>query len=181
MRPSTGNLPSTLSRSTSKTTPKLAERISWFVPPLLKHTHPGLTEIENNKTYSRWIRCPHTSPTASRVLPIITEKASPGLVQSSVKLRSIGGGSDPPHSPSSSSLQSAPPEKRITATMRQLESMVRLPEARACMHLPSPVQLRDVHEAYCLMRDTIRTSPDDGQDQHGPAQHRHGPAATRAP
>ena len=84
---------------------------------------------------------------------MITEEASHELVQSYLKLRSVGG-SDP----SSSSAPSAPPEKRITATTRQLESMIRLSEAHARMRLSPHVQLRDVQEAYRLMRDAIRTS-----------------------
>src|SRR5260221_2444601 len=72
----------------------------------------------------------------SRVHPTITEAASHELVQSYLKLRSVG---DDPRAA----------EKRITATTRQLESMIRLSSA---------VELRDVKEAYRLMRDAIRTS-----------------------
>ena len=82
----------------------------------------------------------------SRVHPVITEEASQELVQSYVKLRSVG---DDPRVSS---------EKRITATTRQLESMIRLAEAHARMRLSTRVELRDVQEAYRLMRDAIRTS-----------------------
>ena len=81
----------------------------------------------------------------SRVHPTITEEASQELVQSYLKLRSVG---DDPRAA----------EKRITATTRQLESMIRLSEAHARMRLSSEVELRDVQEAYRLMRDAIRTS-----------------------
>src|SRR5260221_466326 len=81
----------------------------------------------------------------SRVHPTITEAASHELVQSYLKLRSVG---DDPRAA----------EKRITATTRQLESMIRLSEAHARMRLSSAVELRDVQEAYRLMRDAIRTS-----------------------
>jgi len=81
----------------------------------------------------------------SRVHPTITEAASHELVQSYLKLRSVG---DDPRAA----------EKRITATTRQLESMIRLSEAHARMRLSSTVELRDVQEAYRLMRDAIRTS-----------------------
>lgn len=77
--------------------------------------------------------------------PTITEAASDELVQSYLKLRSVG---DDPRAA----------EKRITATTRQLESMIRLSEAHARMRLSSAVELRDVQEAYRLMRDAIRTS-----------------------
>ena len=78
--------------------------------------------------------------------PVITEEASHELVQSYVKLRSVGDDSR------------ASSEKRITATTRQLESMIRLAEAHARMRLSAHVELRDVQEAYRLMRDAIRAS-----------------------
>lgn len=62
-----------------------------------------------------------------------------------VKLRSVG--ADPRAA-----------EKRITATTRQLESMIRLSEAHARMRFSSTVELEDVQESYRLMRDAIRTS-----------------------
>jgi DNA replication licensing factor MCM4 len=80
------------------------------------------------------------------VHPVITEEASHELVQSYVKLRSVGEDSR------------ASSEKRITATTRQLESMIRLSEAHARMRLSAHVELRDVQEAYRLMRDAIRAS-----------------------
>ena len=49
-------------------------------------------------------------------------------------------------------------EKRITATTRQLESMIRLSEAHARMRFSDFVELVDVREAYRLMREAIRTS-----------------------
>lgn len=49
-------------------------------------------------------------------------------------------------------------EKRITATTRQLESMIRLSEAHARMRMSEFVELQDAREAYRLMRDAIRAS-----------------------
>jgi DNA replication licensing factor MCM4 len=49
-------------------------------------------------------------------------------------------------------------EKRITATTRQLESMIRLSEAHARMRLSPTVDVTDVQEACRLMREAIRTS-----------------------
>lgn len=49
-------------------------------------------------------------------------------------------------------------EKRITATTRQLESMIRLSEAHARMRFSAFVELQDVKEACRLMREAIRTS-----------------------
>jgi len=89
----------------------------------------------------------------SRVHPVITEDASHELVQSYLKLRSVG-----TSDPRSSGPGPSDKERRITATTRQLESMIRLSEAHARMRLSAHVQLRDVQEAYRLMRDAIRTS-----------------------
>lgn len=49
-------------------------------------------------------------------------------------------------------------EKRITATTRQLESLIRLSEARARVRFSDFVQVSDVKEAYRLMKEAIRTS-----------------------
>lgn len=49
-------------------------------------------------------------------------------------------------------------EKRITATTRQLESLIRLSEAHARMRFSSFVEEKDVVEAYRLMREAIKTS-----------------------
>ncbi len=49
-------------------------------------------------------------------------------------------------------------EKQITATTRQLESLIRLSEAHARMRFSDFVQVADVHEASRLMREAIKTS-----------------------
>lgn len=77
--------------------------------------------------------------------PVITEAAGTELVRSYVEMRNVG--EDPRAS-----------EKRITATTRQLESMIRLSEAHARMRLSKFVELQDVKEAVRLMREAIRTS-----------------------
>lgn len=59
---------------------------------------------------------------------------------------------------SSSSSSSASEEKRITATTRQLESMIRLSEAHARMRFSSEVEEGDVVEAVRLMKEAIKTS-----------------------
>lgn len=79
---------------------------------------------------------------------MITEEAGDELVRSYVELRNAG---DDPRAN----------EKRITATTRQLESMIRLSEAHARMRFSSFVEYQDVKEAYRLMRDAIRTSATD--------------------
>ncbi|EJD05304.1 MCM-domain-containing protein [Fomitiporia mediterranea MF3/22] len=84
----------------------------------------------------------------SHVYPVITEEASKELVRAYVELRNMG------HDPRTS-------ERRITATTRQLESMIRLSEAHARSRLSGFVELGDVQEACRLMRDAIRTSATD--------------------
>jgi DNA replication licensing factor MCM4 len=81
----------------------------------------------------------------ARIHPVITEEAGTELVSSYVELRNMG--DDPRAS-----------EKRITATTRQLESMIRLSEAHARMRFSAFVELQDVREACRLMREAIRTS-----------------------
>ena len=49
-------------------------------------------------------------------------------------------------------------EKRITATTRQLESLIRLSEAHARMRFSDFVELKGVKESSRLMREAIRTS-----------------------
>lgn len=49
-------------------------------------------------------------------------------------------------------------EKRITATTRQLESMIRLSEAHARMRFSDSVELEDVQEAGRLIRAALRES-----------------------
>lgn len=77
--------------------------------------------------------------------PKLTEEARDELVSSYVQMRragedSRGGGS----------------EKRITATTRQLESLIRLSEAHAKLHLREEVLLQDVVEAVRLMKSAIK-------------------------
>lgn len=80
--------------------------------------------------------------------PVISEAAGNELVRCYVTLRKAG--EDPRSS-----------DKRITATTRQLESMIRLSEAHARMRFSPFVELEDVKEAYRLMREAISTSARD--------------------
>ncbi|CAL1709698.1 unnamed protein product [Somion occarium] len=84
----------------------------------------------------------------SKINPIITEAAGEELVKSYVILRKAG--EDPRSN-----------EKRITATTRQLESMIRLSEAHARMRFSQLVELEDVQESFRLMREAINTGARD--------------------
>ncbi|PVG01629.1 putative replication licensing factor MCM4 [Serendipita vermifera] len=81
----------------------------------------------------------------SKVQPIISEEAANEMVAAYTALRKVG--EDPRAS-----------EKTITATTRQLESLIRLSEAHAKMRLSNSVDSQDVKEANRLMRDAIHTS-----------------------
>ena len=54
-------------------------------------------------------------------------------------------------------------EQRITATTRQLESMIRLAEAHAKMRLAETVTVDDVHEAVRLIKSALKTAATDSQ------------------
>lgn len=54
-------------------------------------------------------------------------------------------------------------EKRITATTRQLESMIRLSEAHAKMRLSPVVTQADVKEAVRLIKSALKTAATDAQ------------------
>ncbi|CED82314.1 dna unwinding-related protein [Phaffia rhodozyma] len=84
----------------------------------------------------------------SKIHPVLTEEASQALVQAYVDMRKVG--IDP---------RSA--ERRITATTRQLESMIRLGEAHARMRFSETVELEDVKEGGRLIREAIRESATD--------------------
>ena len=81
----------------------------------------------------------------AKVHPVLTEDASNALVQAYVDMRRAGG-------------DARTQEKRITATTRQLESMIRLSEAHARMRFSETVDLQDVQEANRLIKSALRES-----------------------
>jgi DNA replication licensing factor MCM4 len=54
-------------------------------------------------------------------------------------------------------------ERRITATTRQLESMIRLAEAHAKMRLSDTVVASDVHEAVRLIKSALKQAATDSR------------------
>lgn len=54
-------------------------------------------------------------------------------------------------------------ERRITATTRQLESMIRLSEAHARMRLSEEVTVGDVEEAVRLIRSALKQAATDSR------------------
>lgn len=75
--------------------------------------------------------------------PRMTEEGKNELVRVYVSMRKLGE-------------DSRSSEKRITATTRQLESMIRLSEAHAKMRLSDKVELIDVKEAVRLIKSAIK-------------------------
>ncbi|TIB11554.1 hypothetical protein E3P89_02259 [Wallemia ichthyophaga] len=84
----------------------------------------------------------------NKVQPELTSEASEELVRCYVQLRKQGEDANNA-------------EKRITATTRQLESMIRLAEGHARMRLSKFVELLDVVEANRLIIDAVKGSATD--------------------
>ncbi|ODQ66077.1 MCM-domain-containing protein [Nadsonia fulvescens var. elongata DSM 6958] len=77
------------------------------------------------------------------IKPHITPEAKDELVKAYVGMRKLGD-------------DARSSEKRITATTRQLESMIRLSEAHAKMRLSTRVTIEDVHEAVRLIKSALK-------------------------
>lgn len=86
----------------------------------------------------------------SNIHPTISQPAARELVDSYVEMRKLG-----------QDVRAA--EKRITATTRQLESMIRLAEAHAKMRLATEVTRDDVLEAVRLIKSALMTAATDSQ------------------
>lgn len=84
----------------------------------------------------------------SKINPELSGPASDALVAAYVKMRKVGE-------------DARSSERRITATTRQLESMIRLSEAHARMRFSESVDLQDVAEADRLIRAALRESATD--------------------
>ncbi|KAK3955965.1 MCM2/3/5 family-domain-containing protein [Pseudoneurospora amorphoporcata] len=86
----------------------------------------------------------------SHIHPVLTPEAGRELVEAYVEMRKLG-----------QDVRAA--EKRITATTRQLESMIRLAEAHAKMRLSEVVTRDDVREAVRLIKSALKTAATDSQ------------------
>ena len=82
--------------------------------------------------------------------PKITQAASEALVSAYVQMRKLG-----------EDVRAA--ERRITATTRQLESMIRLAEAHAKMRLADEVTANDVNEAVRLIKSALKQAATDAR------------------
>ncbi|SDA08288.1 BZ3501_MvSof-1269-A2-R1_Chr8-1g09725 [Microbotryum saponariae] len=99
-----------------------------------------IMKVEDLSAYISWAR--------NHVHPVLTEDASTALVNAYVAMRNVGG-------------DGRSNERRITATTRQLESMIRLSEAHARMRYSLHVELEDVNEANRLIREALKDSATD--------------------
>ncbi|KAM5355840.1 hypothetical protein ACJ41O_002486 [Fusarium nematophilum] len=86
----------------------------------------------------------------SKIQPTISQEAAQELVDCYIAMRSLG-----------QDVRAA--DKRITATTRQLESMIRLSEAHAKMRLADTVTRDDVREANRLIQSALKTAATDAQ------------------
>lgn len=85
-----------------------------------------------------------------KINPVITPEAGTALINAYVAMRKLG-----------DDIRSA--DRRITATTRQLESMIRLAEAHARMRLSSEVLASDVEEAVRLIRSALKQAATDAR------------------
>ncbi|KAE8151150.1 DNA replication licensing factor MCM4 [Aspergillus avenaceus] len=86
----------------------------------------------------------------TKVHPVLTPAAGRALSDAYVNMRKLG-----------DDIRST--DRRITATTRQLESMIRLSEAHARMRLSSEVTADDVEEAVRLIRSAIKQAATDSR------------------
>ncbi|KAJ2659387.1 MCM DNA helicase complex subunit [Coemansia sp. RSA 1200] len=96
------------------------------------------------------------------VRPAISEDAGHKLVDEYVALRRMGRDSASANTTAGAVRAGAGGASgRVTATARQLESMIRMAEAHAKMRLSDTVEVGDVAEASRLMREALRESATD--------------------
>jgi len=90
----------------------------------------------------------YISHARNRIHPLLTQSAGELLVSTYSTMRQAGN-------------DARTAERRITATTRQLESMIRLSEAHARMRFSTSVETQDVEEAARLIRAALKESATD--------------------
>ncbi|KAG5921784.1 DNA replication licensing factor, mcm4 component [Claviceps africana] len=134
-----------LDRVDEKTDKRLAKHLlSLYLEDKPQHAPTGndILPIEFLTLYISYAR--------SKMQPVISREAGEELVSCYVAMRALG-----------QDVRAA--EKRITATTRQLESMIRLSEAHAKMRLSDTVTRDDVREANRLIQTALKTAATDSQ------------------
>ncbi|KAK4197876.1 putative DNA replication licensing factor [Triangularia verruculosa] len=134
-----------LDRADDKTDQRLAKHLlSMYLEdkPDSAQSNNDILPIEFLTSYISYAR--------QKVNPTISNEAAKELVDSYVEMRKLG-----------QDVRAA--EKRITATTRQLESMIRLSEAHTRMRLAETVTQNDVKEAVRLIKSALKTAATDAQ------------------
>ncbi|CAG8668974.1 13903_t:CDS:2, partial [Ambispora leptoticha] len=115
---------------------RLAQHIvSFYLEDTPNVAGPNILPIEELTGYISYVR--------QNCDPTLTNEASNALIEAYVEMRKMG--QDPRSS-----------ERIVTATTRQLESMIRLSEAHARMRLSYTVEIDDVKEAVRLLKEAIK-------------------------
>jgi len=99
-----------------------------------------IMKVEDLTAYVSWAR--------NHIHPVLTQGASDALVAAYVAMRAVG-------------VDGRSSERRITATTRQLESLIRLSEAHARMRYSTEVEADDVAEANRLIKEALKESATD--------------------
>ncbi|ORY57703.1 MCM2/3/5 family-domain-containing protein [Leucosporidium creatinivorum] len=120
-------------------------RLAGFLVSLYLEDRPAtggtdIMKIEDLSSYISWAR--------NHIHPVLTGDASEALVKAYVDMRNMG-------------TDARTSDRRITATTRQLESMIRLSEAHARMRYSLQVEVQDVEEANRLIREALKESATD--------------------
>jgi DNA replication licensing factor MCM4 len=134
-----------LDRADDKTDRRLAKHLlSLYLEdkPQSAPTDNDILPVEFLTSYISYAR--------SNIQPQISPEAGQELVEKYVAMRALG-----------QDVRAA--EKRITATTRQLESMIRLAEAHAKMRLSEVVTRADVQEANRLIQTALKTAATDSE------------------
>ena len=114
-------------------------------PPPLQRTSTNQNPLKPVEFLTSYISYART-----KCQPKITPAASSALVTAYVQMRKLG-----------EDVRAA--ERRITATTRQLESMIRLAEAHAKMRLADEVTANDVHAAVRLIKSALKQAATDAR------------------
>lgn len=134
-----------LDRADEKTDRRMAKHLLSMYLEDKPQSAPSTNEILPVEFLTSYI-----SYARANVHPVLSEEAGRALVDAYVEMRRLG-----------QDVRAA--EKRITATTRQLESMIRLAEAHAKMRLSADVTGDDVREAYRLIQSALKTAATDAQ------------------
>jgi DNA replication licensing factor MCM4 len=110
--------------------------------PESAHSEKDILPVEFLTLYISYAR--------SQIQPTISQEAAKELVDCYLAMRALG-----------QDVRAA--DKRITATTRQLESMIRLSEAHAKMRLSETVTKDDVQEANRLIQSALKTAATDSE------------------